>query len=127
MARLIARAMTGAATLWKPEGSPRLRSVIRVAPSPESSHLYVVSIGNGPCAVLITSRSPGTSSRISYVYVSRRPRKVAMNAMRDPTASGRGVSHSTDLMFEYHEVVLSGSAAYAATSRRGRGIVRAHW
>ena len=34
-----------------------------------------------------------------------------MNASREPTASGGGVSHSTALMFAYHEVVWSGSAA----------------
>ena len=39
MARRIARAMTGAAIFRKPAGSPRLRSVMRVAPSPASSHV----------------------------------------------------------------------------------------
>jgi hypothetical protein len=51
----------GAAILEQPAGSPRLRSVILVAPLPASSQVYVVSIGNGPSAVLITSRSPGTT------------------------------------------------------------------
>ena len=39
LARRIARAITGAATFAKPAGSPRLRSVMRVAPSPASSKL----------------------------------------------------------------------------------------
>ena len=55
----------GAPRRVKPDGSPRLRSVIRVPPPGASAHSYVVSIGNGPCAVLMTRRSPGTSSRIS--------------------------------------------------------------
>ena len=41
-----------------PQGHPR-----RTAGA--SSQVYVVSIGNGPSAVRITSRSPGTSSRTS--------------------------------------------------------------
>ena len=59
--------MMGAETLAKPDGSPRLRSVIRVTPGDESSHVYVVSIGNGPSDVLMTKRRSGTISRISYV------------------------------------------------------------
>jgi hypothetical protein len=39
MARRIAVAMTGAAIFLKPDGSPRLRSVMRVAPSPASSQV----------------------------------------------------------------------------------------
>src|SRR5687768_1054476 len=42
--------------------------------------------------------------------------------MREPTASGRGVFHSTLLMFSYHSRALSGSDVYAATSARGRSI-----
>jgi hypothetical protein len=38
-ARRIARAMTGAATAASPDGSPRLRRVIAVPPSPASSHV----------------------------------------------------------------------------------------
>ena len=38
LARLIAIAIMGAATPPNPDGSPRLRSVIRVAPGPASSH-----------------------------------------------------------------------------------------
>jgi hypothetical protein len=34
-----ARAITGAPTLAKPLGSPRLRIVMRVAPAPASSHV----------------------------------------------------------------------------------------
>ena len=63
-ARRIARSISGAPTFAKPAGSPRLRSVMRV-PAPASAKPYVVSIGNGPCAVLMTSRSPVTSSRTS--------------------------------------------------------------
>jgi hypothetical protein len=59
--------MSGAISLEKPLGSPRLRSTILVLPSPTGSHVYVVSIGNGPCAVRITSRAPGTNSTTSYV------------------------------------------------------------
>jgi len=40
---------------------------ISVAPSAASSQVYVVSMGNGPCAVAITKRRPGSSSRTSYV------------------------------------------------------------
>jgi hypothetical protein len=42
--------------------------------------------------------------------------------MREPTSSGPGVSSSADSMFSYHSGALSGSAAYAATSERGRAI-----
>ena len=49
----------------KPLGSPRLRSLIRVAASPTGLHSYVVSIGNGPCAVRMTSRSTEVSSTTS--------------------------------------------------------------
>ena len=66
-ARRIAAAITGAPTFAKPEGSPRLRSVIRVPPPGASANAYVVSIGNGPSAVRMTRRSRGTSSTISYV------------------------------------------------------------
>jgi hypothetical protein len=64
-ARRIAAVMTGDPTFANPEGSPRLRSVIRVPPPAASTNPYVVSIGNGPSAVRMTSRSPGTSSTIS--------------------------------------------------------------
>ena len=56
------------------------------------------------------------------MYASRRPRKCATNAIRDPTWTGGSVSHSTDLMFWYHAVTLSGSDAKAATSARGRSM-----
>ena len=39
MARRIWRAIIGVPTLAKPDGSPRLRIVIRVAPAPASSHV----------------------------------------------------------------------------------------
>ena len=64
-ARRIAAAIIGLAAQVKPVGSPRFRNVIRVPPSAVSSHVYVVSIGNGPSAVDISRRSPGTSSEIS--------------------------------------------------------------
>ena len=41
------------------------RQALMPAYSPDGSQVYVVSIGNGPSAVRITSRSPGTSSTIS--------------------------------------------------------------
>src|ERR1044072_5270226 len=47
-----------------------------------------------------------------------------MNARREPIASGGGVRHSTAVMFAYHEVVFSGSAANAGPPLRGLGIVR---
>src|SRR5215470_14094 len=46
----------------------------------------------------------------------------AVNAILDPTASGLGERQSTASMFRYHSVARSGSAAYAATSSRGRAI-----
>jgi NADPH-dependent glutamate synthase beta subunit-like oxidoreductase len=39
--------------------------VILVPPPLASSHVWVVSIGNGPSEVLITSRRPGSSSATS--------------------------------------------------------------
>ena len=122
-ARRIALAMNGAMSLPKPLGSPRLRKVIRVACGPSASHAYVVSMGNGPSLVRITSRLPGASSTISYVYASRRPRKCATNATRDPTASGGEVIHSTDLMLTYQFGAFPGSLAYAETFSMGASIV----
>jgi hypothetical protein len=58
----MAAAISGAPTFAKPVGSPWLRSVISVPPSTVSSHWYVVRIGNGPWAVLITNRLPGSCS-----------------------------------------------------------------
>jgi hypothetical protein len=58
---------TGAVTAAKPDGSPRLRRPIVVAPGLASSHVYVVSIGNGPSAVAITKRLPASIFRTSYV------------------------------------------------------------
>ena len=49
-----------------PSGSPRLRNVINV-PVPFACQVYVVSIGNGPSEVRMTSRWFATSSTISYV------------------------------------------------------------
>ena len=54
-----------AASAGKPEGPPRLRSVILVPPAGLSSQVQVVSIGNGPSLVLCTNRSPGISSLTS--------------------------------------------------------------
>ncbi len=110
-ARRIARAMIGATSLPNPLGSPRFRSVIRVRPPGSGAHAYVVSIGNGPSAVRMTSLSPGTSSTISYVYSIRRPRKRATNATRAPSASGGGVFHSAAWMFTYQRGAFSGSLA----------------
>jgi hypothetical protein len=63
----MARAISGADTRPKPLGWPALRKVISVPPSSASSQVYVVCIGNGPSAVVITSSSPSTSSVIRYV------------------------------------------------------------
>jgi hypothetical protein len=41
----------------------------------------------------------------------RRPRNRATKAIREPSTAGRGVRHSTDLMFVYHSVAWSGLAA----------------
>src|SRR5215831_88067 len=114
--------MSGPAIFENPRGSPRLRRLILVLPSPSACQVYVVSIGNGPSAVRITSFVPGTSSTTSYVYASRRPRKWATNARREPRATGGGVFHSTALMFTYHAGALDGSPAYAATWSGGRAI-----
>ena len=65
LALRIARAMTGAVIAANPEGSPALRSVILVAAPAVSSHVYVVSIGKGPCEVAITKRRPGSTSLTS--------------------------------------------------------------
>src|SRR5439155_27200777 len=67
LARRIAPAIKGASHLENPDGVPRFRSVIRVDPSDVVSHVYEVSMGNGPSAVRITSLSPGTKSTTSYV------------------------------------------------------------
>src|SRR6266478_2075064 len=107
----MANAMIGATHFENPPGSPRLRSVMAVDSGARLSQVYVVSIGKGPSAVRITSRCRATKSTISYVYASRRPRKCATNAIRDPTASGGGVFHSTDLMLMYHSGAFAGSAA----------------
>src|SRR5262249_21288321 len=55
----------------------------------------------------------------------RRPRNSATNAIRAPTATERGVCHSTLLMLTYHFGALSGSDAYADTSDGGRSITTA--
>jgi hypothetical protein len=67
LSRRIAVVIIGAAIFEKPDGRPRLRKVILVPPLAASDQVYVVSIGNGPSAVRITSRSPEMSSVISYV------------------------------------------------------------
>src|SRR5262249_8204926 len=121
-ARRIALAMNGATSLPKPFGSPRFRNVIRVRPPAADSHVYVVSIGNGPWLVRMTSRASGSSSTISDVYARRRPRTGPQSATREPSASGGGVCHSTDSMFTYHVGALSGSRAYAATAATGRSM-----
>src|SRR5882724_6276370 len=118
-ARRIAALMNGARSFENPLGSPRLRRVIRVPPALEDSQVYVVSIGNGPSLVRMTSRSSPTSSTISYVYASLRPRKCTTKATREPTASGGAVFHSTDSMLTYQLGAFPGSPAYAATTERG--------
>src|SRR5436853_3461807 len=70
----------------------------------------------------MTSRSPGTSSRTSYVYSSRRPRNDATKANCEPTASGGVLRHSALAMFTYHSGALEGSDAYRKTSSRRRAI-----
>ena len=60
-ARRIAADINGATIREKPDGVPRFVSVIRVPVSVES-HSYVVSIGNGPSDVRITSRLCDTYS-----------------------------------------------------------------
>src|SRR6476620_1439486 len=65
VARRIARSIIGALSRENPDGFPRLRRVIRVAVSPTGSQVYVVSIGNGPSAVRITSRRAAWSSTTS--------------------------------------------------------------
>ena len=120
-ARRIAAAITGAATYAKPVGSPRLRSVIRVRAVVAGSHVYVVSIGNGPSAVRITSRSPGTSS--THLVRVRQPPAQEPRHERHPRARRRpaaAVSHATESMFTYHSGAFDGSPAYAATSSHGR-------
>src|SRR5882672_2091680 len=79
-------------------------------------------MGKGPSAVRMTRRLPGTSSTISYVYASRRPRKCATKAIREPTAIGGDVFHSTALILTYHSGAFVGSAAYAATRSTGAAI-----
>src|SRR5262245_49161430 len=80
-------------------------------------------MGKGPSAVRITSRWAGTSSTISYVYASRRPRKCATKATLEPSCTGGRVFHSTDLIFAYQLGAFSGSDAYADTSSGDRSIM----
>ena len=121
-ARRIAGFMIGAITLENPAGSPRLRSVIRVEPLRSEVHAYVVSIGNGPCCVRITRRSPGTRSTNSYVYRNVRPRNLATNSTCVPTRSGGGVFHSTESMLAYQSGAFDGSAAKDETMSVGRAM-----
>jgi Na+:H+ antiporter, NhaA family len=65
LARRIAPARKGATHLENPAGVPRFRRVIRVPPSDVVSQMYEVSMGNGPSAVRIIRRSPGTKSTTS--------------------------------------------------------------
>jgi hypothetical protein len=51
IAAAINGAINGAINVENPLGAPRFRSVIRLRSSPAGSQVYVVSIGNGPCAV----------------------------------------------------------------------------
>src|SRR5215217_2733782 len=54
LARHIAIDINGVIHAAKPDGRPRFRSRIRVVWLSIDSHVYVVSIGNGPSAVRIT-------------------------------------------------------------------------
>jgi hypothetical protein len=90
----------------KPAGSPRFRNTIRVPPDGVTRQLYVVSIGKGPSAVLITNRSLGSSSLTIGVGV------------REPTASGGAVFHSTAVMFEYFFARGAAATAGARLPRR---------
>jgi hypothetical protein len=65
LARRIAIDINGVIHAAKPDGRPRFRSRMRVASLSIDSHVYIVSIGNGPSAVRITRRPPGTNSTIS--------------------------------------------------------------
>ena len=56
------------------------------------------------------------------MYARRLPRNCASNAILEPIWTGFGVCQRTDWIFAYHVVALSGSAAKAATSARGRSI-----
>src|SRR5207249_8821768 len=116
----MAGAMSGAMIFENPAGSPRFRSVMWVEPSGVDDQVYVVSIGNGPCCVRMTMRVSGSTSTMSYVYSSRRPRNRATNATAEPIRNGGTVFHSTDSMLAYHSGAFDGSAAYAATSATGR-------
>src|SRR6186713_1117255 len=116
----MAIAMNGPMNAPNPDGVPRFRRVILVRPADVVSHVYVVSIGNGPCAVRMTNRWPGENSTISYVYANRRPRNCATKAIFDPTETAGCVCHSTDLMLTYQAGALSGFAAYDATVSQGR-------
>jgi hypothetical protein len=91
--------MNGASHREKPLGVPRFLRVMAVWPSAVARQAYLVSMGNGPSAVRITNRPPGTHSRTSQVLARRRPRKCAKNAMREPTRNGGSVFHSIDVMF----------------------------
>ncbi len=53
----MAFAMNGAAIFENPEGVLLFRSVIRVYPSSTASHVYCLSIENGPSGVRMTSRA----------------------------------------------------------------------
>ncbi len=64
-ARRIARSIMGAVSFANPAGVPRLRRVIRVRLPSTAVQMYVVSIGNGPSAVLITNRLFGSSPTTS--------------------------------------------------------------
>ncbi len=87
-------------------GGPRLsirwRRVILVAPSASSSQVYVVCMGNGPCAVAITKRRPGSSSRTSYVYSNVRPRNWARNRTGDRRQRQKPRRATRDLDLGHH-------------------------
>lgn len=78
----------------------------------------IVSIAHGPPVVAITIRLPATNCLTSYVYVSRRPRKRAMKAKREPAAIGVIVLRRAISMLAYQAVVVR-IAGVRATSLRG--------
>ena len=76
----IARAITGAAMLEKPDGSPRLRSVIR-APPPTSANVYGVRTGRTPSG----SRSCSRPEHAKGPAVWRGPGRYGERSVRRST------------------------------------------
>ena len=108
MALRIAPINTGVATLDSPDGTPRLRSVNScssprgVVPRVRCLHQKRPFRGRHDKPLARYKHS-------DLIRVHKSPTKeVRFNRdAREPTSSGFGVSHSTDLMFLYHTVELS--------------------